>query len=500
LERKFNPWHDPEDGRFTFAGGGQYVGRRGSGSASRGPQDKSKSLFVIDKRKAPITTIEQAKALRAELLAKYGDRLGYREKIEELYDYYKKRIEGGRSLSTLGKLAGNLIGPDPGPGEVSANSSGQVSLSPGQIGREPDSPEAPGGATDISSSPGFSGGGGSFGGGGMTGSWDGTSFSGGGASFGGGGTSGSWDGTSFSGGGASFGGGGTSGSWNGAGFSGGGGSFGGGGASGSWNGTGFSGGGSFGGGGASGDWNISNAINQRESFRGRGATGNWTPKSPVSNPRSRFPNRANSSFDGAGATGSWDNTHREVDKFGGAGASGNWSNSNPNTAHSARDTVASPRGQVGVNNSRQLEQFRSVERNGYEYKIDSAGRTRQVSGTLTLSGNQVRSRTAQARAGASDRRKDDDGGHYIAARFNGPRDAFNHFAQNANFNRGAYRQQEDEWAQAQRAGKRVTVNIVPHYEGSSQRPSRIDVLYNTDGYKSSKIFWNGYKGINDGEQ
>lgn len=27
LETKFNPWHDPEDGRFTFAGQGRYFGR-----------------------------------------------------------------------------------------------------------------------------------------------------------------------------------------------------------------------------------------------------------------------------------------------------------------------------------------------------------------------------------------------------------------------------------------------------------------------------------------
>lgn len=30
VEHKFNPWHDPEDGRFTFAGQGRYFGRGGS--------------------------------------------------------------------------------------------------------------------------------------------------------------------------------------------------------------------------------------------------------------------------------------------------------------------------------------------------------------------------------------------------------------------------------------------------------------------------------------
>ena len=49
VERKFNPWHDPDDGRFTFAGQGKYFGRgasAGAGAAStartpRKPTDKS---------------------------------------------------------------------------------------------------------------------------------------------------------------------------------------------------------------------------------------------------------------------------------------------------------------------------------------------------------------------------------------------------------------------------------------------------------------------------
>src|SRR3546814_11300008 len=65
--------------------------------------------------------------------------------------------------------------------------------------------------------------------------------------------------------------------------------------------------------------------------------------------------------------------------------------------------------------------------------------------------------------------------HYIAARFNGPSDAFNHFAQDANFNRGTYRAMEDAWAASVRAGHRVMVDIVPHYDGLSLRPDRIKI-------------------------
>lgn len=35
IERKFNPWHDPLDGRFTFAGSGHHYGAGGAGLSSR---------------------------------------------------------------------------------------------------------------------------------------------------------------------------------------------------------------------------------------------------------------------------------------------------------------------------------------------------------------------------------------------------------------------------------------------------------------------------------
>ncbi len=120
--------------------------------------------------------------------------------------------------------------------------------------------------------------------------------------------------------------------------------------------------------------------------------------------------------------------------------------------------------------------LRRVVRNGYEYRIDAEDRTISVSGTLTLSGTQLRSGKMQAQAGGTDRRpKTDDGGHYIAARFNGPTDAFNHFAQDANFNRGSYRVLEDRWANEIKSGKQVTVRITPSYDGASKRPAMIDV-------------------------
>ena len=82
------------------------------------------------------------------------------------------------------------------------------------------------------------------------------------------------------------------------------------------------------------------------------------------------------------------------------------------------------------------------------------------------------------------------GGHYIAARFDGPTEAFNHFAQDANFNRSGYRVLEDEWARDKREGRAIRVKIVPRFDGTSARPSVIDVWWTVDGRSKSLKFLN----------
>lgn len=106
----------------------------------------------------------------------------------------------------------------------------------------------------------------------------------------------------------------------------------------------------------------------------------------------------------------------------------------------------------------------------------------------------------QAQAGKPDRRGNDDGGHFIAARFNGPSDRFNHVAQNANFNRGSYRVVEDSWAKELHAGHKVFVDIEPLYEGTSQRPYHLIVTWYVDGRKSFKEFPNEAKGAEDAKR
>jgi hypothetical protein len=136
---------------------------------------------------------------------------------------------------------------------------------------------------------------------------------------------------------------------------------------------------------------------------------------------------------------------------------------------------------------------RTISKNGYDFDVDAIDRARKVDGEIRLQ-QAPRSRTNQANAGKPDRLPNDDGGHYIAARFNGPRDWFNHFAQDAKFNRGAYRVVEDGWAKAVRAGKRVFVDIIPRYEGLSRRPYSLSVVWYVDGERFSESFPNRKKG------
>lgn len=210
--------------------------------------------------------------------------------------------------------------------------------------------------------------------------------------------------------------------------------------------NGFGGGGSFGGGGAGGSW----SENSPHSFRG-GSSG------------------------GGGATGSW-----------------------PPPAQRPSPKRGSPRLATTSESVRRSAPVRSeprltVRKNGYEFSIDAHARPRRVSGQLRLQ-PQSRSRRAQANAGKPDRRGTDDGGHFIAARFNGPREWFNHFAQDANFNRGVYRVLEDRWAKAVRAGKRVFVDIVPHYRGTSMRPYKLIVTSIIDGKRRVADFPNETQG------
>ncbi|MFZ2995434.1 DNA/RNA non-specific endonuclease [Sphingobium sp.] len=145
------------------------------------------------------------------------------------------------------------------------------------------------------------------------------------------------------------------------------------------------------------------------------------------------------------------------------------------------------------------ENWRREVKNGYAFDVDPIKRARQISGDLQNGPAASRSRTHQRNAGKPDRRSGDDGGHFIAARFNGPRESINHFAQDANFNRGAYRSMEDEWSKELRAGRKISVTIIPLYEGASKRPYKLTVKWYVDGKPNVQDFSNEAKGKPSGK-
>ena len=133
---------------------------------------------------------------------------------------------------------------------------------------------------------------------------------------------------------------------------------------------------------------------------------------------------------------------------------------------------------------------KSCPLNGYDYTVDAEGRVTQVKGTLTRNPNQTRNTAAQLKAGGTDRLSTDQGGHFIGRRFDGPTDELNHFAQDQNFNQGAYKKLENQWDAALKAGKNVEVDIRPSYVGDSLRPATLDVDYTIDGEPFTQSFKN----------
>lgn len=58
---------------------------------------------------------------------------------------------------------------------------------------------------------------------------------------------------------------------------------------------------------------------------------------------------------------------------------------------------------------------------------------------------------------------------------------------------------EDGWEKDIKQGKQVYVAIVPTYDGSSKRPSSIDVVYTVDGAREGRRFINSSKGKSHGK-
>lgn len=122
----------------------------------------------------------------------------------------------------------------------------------------------------------------------------------------------------------------------------------------------------------------------------------------------------------------------------------------------------------------------STRVNGYDYEFDANSRIDNVEGDLNREDG-TRNRSHQSGAGGADRLPDDDGGHIVGNRFYPPGEEFNYIAENSNFNRGSYRQLENEWAQLLADGHTVHVRWDFEYSGDSQRPDGFVVRYRVDG-------------------
>jgi len=134
------------------------------------------------------------------------------------------------------------------------------------------------------------------------------------------------------------------------------------------------------------------------------------------------------------------------------------------------------------------------EKNGYTYQTDDLARTARVSGNLRLEKG-VRSQEIQDEVRALGV-KGDQGGHIIAAQFDGPPDAFNIFPQDSAFNSGkwsesAWANMEREWAEHLKAGKRVDISAELRYPDNGRRPDELHVKYDvSDGKSREFIFRN----------
>lgn len=90
IERKFNPWHDPRDGRFTFAGAGRYAGPGGGGLARPVRRRAPPTDYVEDFTKPPLASLREADAWRARELAKYRGEPEQTAVIEARYQRYRQ--------------------------------------------------------------------------------------------------------------------------------------------------------------------------------------------------------------------------------------------------------------------------------------------------------------------------------------------------------------------------------------------------------------------------
>ncbi|TDB47399.1 hypothetical protein C5468_19160 [Photorhabdus luminescens subsp. mexicana] len=126
------------------------------------------------------------------------------------------------------------------------------------------------------------------------------------------------------------------------------------------------------------------------------------------------------------------------------------------------------------------------------YHTDSLSRPIQIEASLSSARND-RNTYQQCKAGKCGN-PGDDGGHLIATIFNGPGEKLNIVPMDANLNRGAWKQMENEWGRALKEGKQVNVKINPIYSGNNTRPDKFNVKYSIDGGRPVIVNFNNSPG------
>jgi uncharacterized membrane protein YgcG len=186
-------------------------------------------------------------------------------------------------------------------------------------------------------------------------------------------------------------------------------------------------------------------------------------------------------------------------RSGGGGATGSWDEREPKQpptkpALPKREVVKPPpKAALPQTESAPKPKTREVTANGYHFELDAQNRTVRARGKLRLDDGQGRNTRRQLDEGKPDRLESDEGGHFIARRFGGPKEAINLFAQDRNFNRSDYARLENEWRRSLTSGKKVKIDIQAYYAGSSKRPDVIHVYYSVDGREEWKKFPNKTK-------
>lgn len=85
----------------------------------------------------------------------------------------------------------------------------------------------------------------------------------------------------------------------------------------------------------------------------------------------------------------------------------------------------------------------------------------------------------------------DDGGHLLGQQFGGSSTVLNVVPMKSSVNRKEYLKLERQWQQTADAGKTVNAKVKLKYDGSStERPAWIEVIYEIDGKKYTKMFQN----------